>query len=195
MLATPSYKKFKGPKMTQKIQYMHLFPDTSSARDSRELGDAVNQGDVLVVESESVVGVCTSFPFAVTQDRGNLSEFCFDQLTYEPADLLDIVQGIYTAVAEAQRRGYEINPKFERYMTATSSPGAPADAGTKGNAADILAAAIKKHRQSAAGYAALGTPMTADACAEAIARTYARFADVDEDVFLAGCGIEPAPAS
>ena len=57
----------------------------------------------------------------------------------------------------------------------------------------ILAAAIKKHRDSALGYAAqAGVPekdCQAAACAESIARTFARFAHVNAPEFLKACGL------
>lgn len=58
---------------------------------------------------------------------------------------------------------------------------------------EILAAAIKKHRESAIGYAAqAGVPekdCEAAQCAEAIARTFARFAHVNPVTFLRACGL------
>ena len=58
---------------------------------------------------------------------------------------------------------------------------------------EILAAAIKKHRESAIGYAAqAGVPekdCEAAQCAEAIARTFARFAHVNSVAFLKACGL------
>lgn len=57
----------------------------------------------------------------------------------------------------------------------------------------ILAAAIKKHRDSALGYAAQAGVLAKDCeaaeCAEAIARTFAQFAHVNEPEFLKACGV------
>lgn len=57
----------------------------------------------------------------------------------------------------------------------------------------ILAAAIKKHRDSALGYSAQAGVLEKDCeaaqCAEAIARTFARFAHVNAPEFLKACGL------
>ena len=57
----------------------------------------------------------------------------------------------------------------------------------------VLAAAIKKHRESALGYAAQAGVSEKDCeaarCAEAIARTFARFAHVNAPEFLKACGL------
>lgn len=68
-------------------------------------------GDVLVIESEQVVGVASYFKFAVTVKRGDMSEFLIDYPT-GPAELLVLVNGIRAAVAEAERLGYEVVPEL-----------------------------------------------------------------------------------
>lgn len=90
-----------------KIKYL---PDTDTALDSLSFGTA-NIGDVLVVESEQVVGVASPFHFAVTVKRGVLSEFIVDQPTY-PRQFLELVISIRAAVTEAKRLGYEVIPEF-----------------------------------------------------------------------------------
>lgn len=68
-------------------------------------------------------------------------------------------------------------------MTLASADVLPSDA-------NILAASVKKHRDSSISYAAMGNPEKPGACAEAIARTFARFAGVDEKTFLTACGLD-----
>lgn len=175
--------------MSATIQLIHSFPDSISARDCNELGHAVASGDVLLVDAEGVVGVCSSYPFAVTQAHGRLTEFCYDSPTYDPGVLLDLVLGIKCAVAEAERRGYEIAPAFNRFKSPAAKP---VVAQVPVVNADVLAVTIKSHIESAAGFAAIGTPVTATACAEGIAKSYASAAGLDEQDFLAACGVTPS---
>ena len=86
------------------------FPDTDSACDWREVG-AANSGDVLVIESERVVGVACRFDFAVTVERGQMSEFLIDQPT-GPKEFVQLVASIRYAVNEANRRGYAVIPEL-----------------------------------------------------------------------------------
>lgn len=86
------------------------FPNTSSAFDWRNEGVA-KIGDVLVIESEKVVAVASPFDFAVTVKRGQMSEFLIDQPT-GPGEFVQLVSSIRFAVAEANRRGYEVIPEF-----------------------------------------------------------------------------------
>lgn len=87
------------------------FPNTDSAFDWRDEGVA-KVGDVLIIESEQVVAVASPFDFAVTVKRGQMSEFLIDQPT-GPAEFVQLVSSIRLAVAEANRRGYDVIPEFE----------------------------------------------------------------------------------
>lgn len=86
------------------------FSSTSAALDALSYGTA-EVGDVLVVESEQVVGVASYFHFSVTVKRGELSEFLIDQPT-GPSEFLVLVTSIRAAVAEAVRLGYEVIPEL-----------------------------------------------------------------------------------
>lgn len=86
------------------------FQSTAVAADAIQYGTA-NIGDILVVEQEQVVGVASIFPFAVTEMRGDLSEFLVDQPT-NAREFVELVMSIRAAVAEAKRRGYTVIPEF-----------------------------------------------------------------------------------
>jgi hypothetical protein len=89
---------------------IHNLPNTDVAFDACNDGTA-EDGDVLVVQSEQVVGVASFFRFAVTVKTGDMSEFLVDY-PIGPAEFLKLVNGIRAAVAEAQRLGYEVVPEL-----------------------------------------------------------------------------------
>lgn len=52
---------------------VHRFDDTGDAYDSTQCDDSIKDGDVIVVESEGVVGVLIqAWPVAVTEKHGDL---------------------------------------------------------------------------------------------------------------------------
>lgn len=91
---------------------IHTFPDSETAGDSAGVDADVQIGDVLVVESEKVVGVNAVYPFAVTVASGELDSFGIDVPIVDPKVLLRLVCSIRAAIAEARRLGYEVNPDF-----------------------------------------------------------------------------------
>lgn len=68
----------------------HYFPSTAQAYDACQCDDSIKKGDLLVIESEKVVGIADTWPVAVTDERGSLHQFCpiySDQLN---ADMMGI---------------------------------------------------------------------------------------------------------
>lgn len=53
---------------------VHQFGDTGQAYDACQCCDFIKDGDLLVIESERVVGVADTWPFAVTKACGKLHE-------------------------------------------------------------------------------------------------------------------------
>jgi hypothetical protein len=104
---TSSLWFYVNRKIPMKIHYL---PNTDVARDACNNGTTEN-GDVLVIESEQVVGVSSFFQFAVTVKTGDMFEFLVDYPT-GPAEFLTLVNGIRAAVAEAERLGYEVVPQL-----------------------------------------------------------------------------------
>jgi hypothetical protein len=51
---------------------IHYFATTAEAYDASQSSDCVEQGDILVIESEKVVGIATTWPFAITPASGKL---------------------------------------------------------------------------------------------------------------------------
>jgi hypothetical protein len=58
----------------------HYFDSTGDAYDAcmigehPETGDAVENGDILIIESERVIGLCDTWPVAVTVEHGELHQ-------------------------------------------------------------------------------------------------------------------------
>ena len=58
---------------------VHLFDTTSRAYDATQTRDDIRDGDVLVVESESVVGfLCAAWPVAITDEHGSFHTLAAD---------------------------------------------------------------------------------------------------------------------
>jgi hypothetical protein len=92
---------------------IHSYPTTNTARDARDYDYAsVNEHDILVIESEGVVGVAMPYTFAVTATRGDLSEFCHDWPEYDFRSIRKLTKAIDRAVEEAVRLGFEVDPQF-----------------------------------------------------------------------------------
>lgn len=51
---------------------IHKFESSGDAYDACQCDDGIKDGDVLVIESEGVVGVADTWPFAVTVAHGEL---------------------------------------------------------------------------------------------------------------------------
>lgn len=50
----------------------HIFLSTGAAYDACQCDDDINDGDILLIPSEQVVGVADTWPFAVTKKSGDL---------------------------------------------------------------------------------------------------------------------------
>jgi hypothetical protein len=67
---------------------IHSFASSGLAYDATQCDDAVKTGDILVIESEGVVGVAHTWPFAVTEKHGDLHQLGEDAngIRFELAD-------------------------------------------------------------------------------------------------------------
>lgn len=74
-----------------------------------------NDYATLVVQSEGIVAVACTSAFAVTVSKGSMSFFTVDWLIETGTELHTFVEGIRSAVAEAERRGFEIDPQFSGF--------------------------------------------------------------------------------
>lgn len=53
---------------------IYHFDSTEAAYESAQIDEAINDGDVLIIEREKVVGLVGDFPIAVTEWTGNLHD-------------------------------------------------------------------------------------------------------------------------
>ena len=51
---------------------VHQFDSTSEAYDATQCDESVKDGDILVIKSEKVVGLATTWPFAISKAHGAL---------------------------------------------------------------------------------------------------------------------------
>lgn len=51
---------------------IHRFDSTEEAYDACQCDDTIQKGDLLLIESEGVVGIADTWPMAVTAKRGEL---------------------------------------------------------------------------------------------------------------------------
>lgn len=75
-------------------------------------GKPLYDNAVLVMQAEGVVGVAAYNAFAITVNKGSFGFFTVDWLIETGTELLAFVDGIRAAVAEAESRGFDIDPQF-----------------------------------------------------------------------------------
>ncbi len=82
---------------------VHFFDSTGEAYDACQCDDTINTGDVLVIESEQVVGVAHTWPVAITRNNGVLHQLKEGGVLHP-----DLTQGALEAVALAGSYGWEV---------------------------------------------------------------------------------------
>jgi hypothetical protein len=84
------------------------YPTSEAAESARYYDYAfVRDFDILVIESEGIVGVVL-----VTVRQGELHSFCHDWPQYDFQQIRRLTKAVDFAVAEATRRGFEVDPQF-----------------------------------------------------------------------------------
>ena len=53
---------------------IHKFESTREAYDACQCDEDIKRGDLLVIESEGVVGVADTWPYAITEECGDLHQ-------------------------------------------------------------------------------------------------------------------------
>ena len=91
----------------------HYFDSTKEAYDCTQCDEAVQRGDILVIQSEKVVGVSDTWPIAVTKIAGELHSIDSNSTiedVFKDASLEkeSVISGYYAAVEEAEKRGWEL---------------------------------------------------------------------------------------
>jgi hypothetical protein len=80
----------------------HFFETTAAAYDACQCDSSLKDGDILIIQSERVVGVVDTWPMAVTVDHGKLHPF------YGIPDNIS-VRNVMAAEKEAEDRCWHVN--------------------------------------------------------------------------------------
>ncbi|RWN60188.1 hypothetical protein [Mesorhizobium sp.] len=98
---------------------VHFFDSTGEAYDATQCDETIKNGDVLVIESEKVVGLADTWPVAVTEHSGNLHVLGDGQFeTYRHQFGKDAGERVFTdeqiraAKAIATAWGYELQQTY-----------------------------------------------------------------------------------
>ena len=93
---------------------IHRFDSTGEAYDACQCDERIKTGDVLIIESERVVGIADTWPVAVTVEYGNLHITCegvtVEEYGYNRQDRGEEWPAgcVEAAKAEAARLGYAV---------------------------------------------------------------------------------------
>lgn len=97
----------------------HQFSSTGEAYDACQCDEDIQDGDILVIESEGVIGVADTWPVAVTAEHGSLHSFdpmasgftCW--LGSFPADKQEVMRaGIQAGIELAKLKEYPLHALF-----------------------------------------------------------------------------------
>ena len=83
----------------------HYFSSTASAYAACQCDDNINDGDTLVIKSESVVGIASVWPIAVTKNYGALHTTIAGKLLQ---DVACHNSGLDHAIKRAKENGFEL---------------------------------------------------------------------------------------
>jgi hypothetical protein len=88
------------------------FRSTGEAYDATQMREDIVFGDVLIIESERVVGLADTWPVSVTKDAGKLHTYAPG---HPPGDHF-APEHIAEALRVARSLGYEIHAAFSFYL-------------------------------------------------------------------------------
>lgn len=93
---------------------VHEFSRTGFAYDACQCDEQIQDGDILLIPNEGVVGVADTWPVAVTEERGCLHAlkdgFTLSDLAHsrDEENGFDLAEGCRRALAMAQERGWKV---------------------------------------------------------------------------------------
>lgn len=91
----------------------HTFDTTGEAYDATQYRNDIKVGDLLIIESERVIGVAYTWPIAVTAKHGNLHNIAMSSTIQDVAQgekqAEALVKGYFEAQQEAIMRGYDLS--------------------------------------------------------------------------------------
>jgi len=85
---------------------IHKFDSTGDAYDATQCDDNVKNGDILVIDSERVVGLAHTWPVAITEAYGKLHKINDGKVLHVCMDCDITLDQLQAAIAEARRLGY-----------------------------------------------------------------------------------------
>lgn len=86
----------------------HYFYESGSAYDACQCSEGISDGDILVIESEEVIGVAGTWPVAVTVKNGELHTLAAGRTVEDVFDKEpEMVEGYKQAVKLAIALGWE----------------------------------------------------------------------------------------
>lgn len=98
---------------------IHTFRSTGNAYDRCQCDDTIRTGDMLVIESESIIGLAGAWPIAVTEAAGNLHHLDDDAYPTMPAGAWKAIctrEQAIAAVRAAIERGWTLHKPWLRYI-------------------------------------------------------------------------------
>ena len=88
---------------------IHLFASTGMAYNACQGDESISKGDILVIESEGVIGIADTWPFALTEKHGALHGimpgYVAEEMYPAFAPSIAFVRATMAAVARAVARG------------------------------------------------------------------------------------------
>ncbi|MEU1552207.1 hypothetical protein ABZ517_05720 [Streptomyces scabiei] len=91
----------------------HTFDSTTEAYNATQCNEEIRDGDVLVIESERVIGISWTWPFALTERFGELHVTTADPRTYQGGIF---AAGVDLAEQLARDYGWRIVPPLDLGM-------------------------------------------------------------------------------
>lgn len=108
--------------MSSKAPKVHTFDNTTDAYDATQCNEEIKDGDVLVIESEQVIGIAYTFPFALTEYIGELHVTIANPRTREGGIF---AAGVDRAEQIARERGWRIVPPLDPALGRAFLEGTP----------------------------------------------------------------------
>lgn len=100
-----------------------IFSETSEAYDDCQCNEQLENGDVLVIADEGVVGICDTWPFAITVKGGCLHKIRPGSTAGDLAKALgltvdQLLASLRAAVVTATHQRFEIDPTIATLIAA-----------------------------------------------------------------------------
>lgn len=95
---------------------IHKFDYTGSAYDATQCDESIKDGDILLIESEGVVGLAWTWPVAVTKEKGQLHSMAENgSVVRVAADAGWTVEQVKAAISLAREKGFEVHSTFDKW--------------------------------------------------------------------------------